>query len=103
MDIDEVLDGKLLNRFVLIGNPVGHSLSPVMHNKLYEHMAKSCPHFGTWRYSAVLCEDERSALEQIDKVRLGIYKGMNITIVTSATTDKEGKFLLDQLGMPFRK
>ena len=40
MDIDEVLDGKLLNRFVLIGNPVGHSLSPVMHNKLYEHMAK---------------------------------------------------------------
>lgn len=29
-------------------------------------------------------------------------KGMNITIVTSATTDK-GKFLLDQLGMPFRK
>lgn len=30
-------------------------------------------------------------------------KGMNITIVTSASTDKEGKFLLDQLGMPFRK
>ncbi|WP_022656156.1 50S ribosomal protein L5 [uncultured Desulfovibrio sp.] len=30
-------------------------------------------------------------------------KGMNITIVTSAATDKEGKFLLDQLGMPFRK
>ena len=80
MDIGEVLDGKLLNRFVLIGNPVGHSLSPVMHNKLYEHMAKSCPHFGTWRYSAVLCEDEQSALEQIDKVRLGIYKGMNITM-----------------------
>ena len=33
----------------------------------------------------------------------GNPKGMNITIVTSATTDKEGKFLLDQLGMPFRK
>lgn len=80
MDIDEVLDGKLLNRFVLIGNPVGHSLSPVMHNKLYEHMAKSCPHFGTWRYSTVLCEDEKSASEQIDKVRLGVYKGMNITM-----------------------
>lgn len=30
-------------------------------------------------------------------------KGMNITIVTTAETDKEGKFLLDQLGMPFRK
>ena len=30
-------------------------------------------------------------------------KGMNITIVTTATTDKEGKLLLDQLGMPFKK
>ena len=30
-------------------------------------------------------------------------KGMNITIVTTATTDKEGKVLLDQLGMPFKK
>ena len=30
-------------------------------------------------------------------------KGMNITIVTTAKTDREGKMLLDQLGMPFRK
>lgn len=38
---------------------------------------------------------------EIDKVDKP--KGMNITIVTSAKTDKEGKFLLDRLGMPFRK
>ncbi len=38
---------------------------------------------------------------EIDKV--DNPKGMNITIVTTAKTDKEGKFLLDQLGMPFRK
>lgn len=38
---------------------------------------------------------------EIDKV--DNPKGMNITIVTTADTDKEGKFLLDQLGMPFRK
>lgn len=38
---------------------------------------------------------------EIDKVDKP--KGMNITIVTSAKTDKEGKFLLDKLGMPFRK
>ena len=37
-------------------------------------------------------------IDKIDKP-----KGMNITIVTSAKTDKEGKFLLDKLGMPFRK
>lgn len=30
-------------------------------------------------------------------------KGMNITVVTSAKTDKEGKKLLDLLGMPFKK
>jgi large subunit ribosomal protein L5 len=36
--------------------------------------------------------------DQIDKVR-----GMNITIVTSAPTDEEGKFLLKLLGMPFRR
>ena len=36
--------------------------------------------------------------DQIDKVR-----GMNITIVTSAPTDEEGKFLLKLLGLPFRK
>lgn len=36
--------------------------------------------------------------EKIDKVR-----GMNITIVTTAKTDEEGRFLLKALGMPFRK
>jgi large subunit ribosomal protein L5 len=36
--------------------------------------------------------------DQIDKVR-----GMNITIVTSAPTDEEGKFLLKLMGLPFRR
>jgi large subunit ribosomal protein L5 len=35
--------------------------------------------------------------DTIDKI-----KGMNITIVTSAKTDEEGKALLKYLGMPFR-
>jgi large subunit ribosomal protein L5 len=37
-------------------------------------------------------------IEKIDKV-----KGLNITIVTSARTDEEGRALLTALGMPFRK
>lgn len=37
-------------------------------------------------------------LEKIDKV-----KGLNISIVTSARTDEEGRALLAALGMPFRK
>ena len=36
--------------------------------------------------------------DQIDKIR-----GMNITLVTSATTDEEAKELLGHLGMPFRR
>ncbi len=35
--------------------------------------------------------------DQIDKI-----KGLNITVVTSAKTDEEGKALLKYLGMPFR-
>lgn len=37
-------------------------------------------------------------IDKVDRV-----KGMNITIVTTATTDKEGKVLLTQMGMPFKK
>jgi large subunit ribosomal protein L5 len=37
-------------------------------------------------------------LDKIDKV-----KGLNVTIVTSAKTDEEGRALLAALGMPFRK
>jgi large subunit ribosomal protein L5 len=36
--------------------------------------------------------------DQIDKI-----KGLNITIVTSAKSDKEGLSLLKMLGMPFKK
>lgn len=35
--------------------------------------------------------------DQIDKI-----KGMNVTIVTSAPTDEEGRALLSYLGMPFK-
>ena len=36
--------------------------------------------------------------DKIDKIR-----GFNITIVTTSKTDEEAKFLLEQLGFPFRK
>jgi len=37
-------------------------------------------------------------IEEIDKI-----KGMNVTIVTTARTDEEGRALLTEMGMPFRK
>ena len=46
---------------------------------------------------------EHAIFPEMEADRIENPKGMNITIVTTATTDKEGKFLLEQLGMPFRK
>ena len=38
------------------------------------------------------------SFDKIDSIR-----GMDITIVTSAESDQEGKALLQELGMPFSK
>ncbi len=46
---------------------------------------------------------EHTIFPELEIDRVENPKGMNITIVTTAKTDKEGKFLLDQLGMPFKK
>ena len=46
---------------------------------------------------------EHSIFPELEVDRIDNPKGMNITIVTTAKTDREGKLLLDQLGMPFRK
>ena len=46
---------------------------------------------------------EHTIFPELEIDRIDNPKGMNITIVTSADSDREGKFLLDQLGMPFRK
>jgi large subunit ribosomal protein L5 len=45
---------------------------------------------------------EQIIFPEIDYDKIDKIKGMNITIVTSATTDEEAKFLLRRLGMPFR-
>jgi len=46
---------------------------------------------------------EHTIFPELEADRVDNPKGMNITIVTSAGTDREGKVLLDHLGMPFRK
>ena len=46
---------------------------------------------------------EHAIFPEIEADKVDTPKGMNITIVTTAKTDKEGKLLLEQLGMPFRK
>ncbi|MGI8848329.1 MAG: 50S ribosomal protein L5 [Candidatus Dormibacteria bacterium] len=46
---------------------------------------------------------EQLVFPEIDFDRIDKPRGMEICIVTSAVTDDEGRALLTQLGMPFRK
>jgi len=46
---------------------------------------------------------EQIIFPEIDYDKVDKIKGMNITIVTSAPTDEEGRRLLSLLGMPFRR
>lgn len=46
---------------------------------------------------------EHTIFPELDIDRVELPKGMNVTIVTTAKTDKESKMLLDLLGMPFKK
>ena len=46
---------------------------------------------------------EHTIFPELEADRTDNPKGMNITIVTTANSDKEGKLLLEKLGMPFRK
>ncbi len=56
---------------------------------------------GQGNYTMGLSEQSVFPEIQLDKVEF--VQGMDITFVTSASTDKEGLALLTHLGMPFRK
>jgi large subunit ribosomal protein L5 len=45
---------------------------------------------------------EQIIFPEIDYDRIDVIKGMNVSFVTSAKTDEEGRALLQHLGMPFR-
>jgi large subunit ribosomal protein L5 len=46
---------------------------------------------------------EQIIFPEIDYDKIDKIKGLNVTFVTSAKTDEEGRFLLKLIGMPFRK
>jgi large subunit ribosomal protein L5 len=46
---------------------------------------------------------EQSMFHEIDQDRIDRVRGMDITVVTTATTDDEGRALLKALGFPFRE
>ena len=46
---------------------------------------------------------EQTVFPEIDYDRIDAQRGMDITIVTSAATNEQGKALLDAFGFPFKK
>jgi large subunit ribosomal protein L5 len=46
---------------------------------------------------------EQIIFPEIDYDKIDKVKGMNISIITTARTDEEGKYLLRLLGLPFRR
>ena len=46
---------------------------------------------------------EQIIFPEIDYDKIDVVKGMNISFVTTARTDEEGRALLGELGMPFRQ
>jgi large subunit ribosomal protein L5 len=46
---------------------------------------------------------EQSVFHEIDQDRIDRVRGMDITVVTTARTDEEGRALLKHLGFPFRE
>ena len=57
----------------LLGQPVNHSLSPIMHNAAYEEMGLD------WCYIAIPC-DKENLKEVTTALRLVNFKGLNVTI-----------------------
>jgi large subunit ribosomal protein L5 len=47
--------------------------------------------------------NEQSMFHEIDQDKIDRVRGMDITVVTTATTDEEGRALLRALGFPFKE
>ena len=46
---------------------------------------------------------EQTVFHEIDMDKIDRVRGMDVTVVTSASTDEEGRFLLRRLGFPFKE
>lgn len=56
---------------------------------------------GSGNYSVGI--DDHTVFPEIDANNIKRVRSLEITIVTTAKTDKEGKILLDKFGFPFKK
>lgn len=63
-----------MSRFVLIGHPVGHSMSPSIHEAAYRAFGER------HEYVLVDAPDEAAVRHQVDELRAGRVAGANVTV-----------------------
>ena len=63
----------------VLGFPIGHSISPAIHNAALLEMAKSDPIFAKWRYRRIEVEAERLSDVLPILLKAG-FRGLNLTI-----------------------
>jgi shikimate dehydrogenase len=61
-------------RFILIGHPVGHSLSPALHAAAYQRLGREA------RYELVDAPQESDVVDQVRRLREGTLRGANVTV-----------------------
>ncbi len=70
MDTRREGDDSEMKRYAVIGNPIGHSLSPIMHNVAFKALGVEA------RYEALEVEDAGRAWKHLKET----YAGINVTI-----------------------
>ncbi len=61
-------------RFVLLGHPVGHSVSPAMHTAAYRELGLDA------EYVSIDCPDPEAVRREVERLRGGELSGANVTV-----------------------
>ena len=63
----------------VLGNPIGHSISPLVHNAALSEMTVTCSKFADWRYFRFEIPSERLQASLAVFATCG-FRGLNLTI-----------------------